>query len=110
MKLELTRQQRNQVENKMYQAQEKRLSLSSDLADEKHHRYCEYKCCGSHEFQDYKNHMEVCPKCGMTEKTQDQHNDEWWGIVDAIEANDHECSLHSKIEYLMLRILNGEKS
>jgi len=78
MKLELTHQQRKKVEDKEYDAQQKRMSLSSDLANEEHHSDCHYGCCGSHEFQDYKKHMEICPKCGMTEETQDKHNDDWW--------------------------------
>lgn len=58
--------------------------LSSEIAEEKHHKDCKYDCCGEHnDFVDFTK----CPKCEMTEKIQDQHNDEVWSIIDNVEAD-----------------------
>lgn len=89
---------RDKVEQKFYEMQEKRIELSTDLAEKEHHENCQYECCGEHnDFQDFKK----CPKCGMTEEIQQKHNEEWWGCVDEIESSDDECSKYTKAEYLL---------
>jgi hypothetical protein len=66
---------------------------SSKIAEEEHHKSCEYECCGSHDdFQDF----EKCPVCGMTEEIQDSHNDDWWQAVDEIEGNDDACTRYQE--------------
>jgi len=57
--------------------------MSSDIAEKEHHKDCKFECCGSHE--DFVNFTK-CPKCGMTEEIQEQHNDEVWEIIDQAEA------------------------
>ena len=59
---------------------------SSEIAEKEHHAECEYACCGEHSDYFDENHK-VCPKCGMTEETQDNHNDHVWSIIDHAEAN-----------------------
>lgn len=60
------------------------VEMSTDLAEEEHHKTCDYECCGEHnEFQEF----EKCPKCGMTEAIQEDHNNDWWSAVDEVEAN-----------------------
>ena len=57
--------------------------MSSEKAEEEHHKECKYACCGEHnDFVDYTK----CPKCGMTESIQDEHNDEVWSYIDEIES------------------------
>ena len=53
---------------------------SSEIAEKEHHAVCKFECCGSHEDFDKK-----CPKCGMTEEIQNQHNDQIWEIIDSAE-------------------------
>lgn len=55
---------------------------SSDIAEKIHHASCKFECCGSHE--DFVNFTK-CPKCGMTEEIQDEHNDLVWEIIDEAE-------------------------
>ena len=86
----------DKVEYKFYEMQEKRMELSTDLAEKEHHEHCAYACCGEHnDFADFS----VCPVCKMTQDIQQQHNDQWWACVDEIEANDPECSKYSNVEY-----------
>ena len=68
--------------DKIFITEEKFKELSSEIAEKKHHAQCTFACCGSHEdFVDY----EKCPKCGMTEEIQDEHNDEVWKMIDNAE-------------------------
>lgn len=58
------------------------MKLGTEKAEELHHKYCRYKCCGEHgDFVDYKK----CPKCGMTEEIQNKHSDDFWELIDEIE-------------------------
>ena len=64
-------------------SREQFMQISSAKAEESHHKYCKYECCGGHnDFVDFTK----CPDCGMTEEIQDQHNDEWWACVDDAES------------------------
>lgn len=86
----------DKVETKFYEMQQKRMELSSDLAEKEHHESCAYACCGEHnDFADFS----VCPVCKMTEAIQDKHNDQWWAIVDSVEGYDPECSRYTNIEF-----------
>ena len=59
---------------------------SSMIAEKEHHKNCKFACCGEHSDFFDEDHK-VCPKCGMTEEQQDQHNDHVWEIIDQVEAN-----------------------
>lgn len=63
---------------------DKFVEMSTDMAEEEHHKHCEFECCGEHDdFVDY----DKCPKCGMTPEIQEDHNNEWWSAVDEIESD-----------------------
>jgi hypothetical protein len=97
----------DKVESKFYELQEKRMLLSSELAEESHHDHCAYACCGEHnDFADFS----VCPVCKMTPKIQDEHNEDWWAIVDTVEGNDPECSKYARAEFLLAEWLRSARN
>lgn len=69
--------------------------MSTDLAEEEHHMYCKLECCGEHQL----DNEERCIYCNMSQDQIDDHNMEWWHLVDEIEANHPVCSQYANAEY-----------
>jgi len=66
------------------------VEYSTDESEEIHHKDCKFECCGGH--SDYFDDKNIkCPKCGMTEFEQDDHNDDVWSAIDDVEGGE-ECS------------------
>ena len=102
--MSLTQLQIEKVKEKIGDCQEKRIERSSELACEIHHSECLLKCCGSHDL----NEFGKCKICKMTEEEIDDHNMEWWGIVDNLEnGDDRECHLYQQIEFTLEEFLKN---
>ncbi len=90
------------VNEKLGEMHDKRMDLSTDLAEEEHHKDCKYACCGEHnDFIDFKK----CPECGMTEEIQDEHNDQWWSCIDYVEGDNEDCNRYCQIESILEQFL-----
>ncbi len=91
MKQELVIQK---VNEKLGEINDKKMDLSTDLAEDEHHKECKLDCCGCHEVGDNGK----CKECGMTEDQIDDHNLEWWHCVDYIEETNEQFQDYLEIE------------